>query len=42
MPVDRLFSGNEARRNFIAATLRALAEDKLVRLDGNFVAAIKN
>ena len=42
MPVDRLFSGNEARRNFVAATLRALAEENLVRLDGNFVDAIKN
>ena len=40
--VDRLFSGNDARRKFVAETLRALAEDNLVAIDGNFVSIAKN
>ncbi len=42
VPIDRLFSGNAARRNFIAETLRILAEENRVTLDGNFVGIPKN
>lgn len=37
--IDSLFTGNDSRRRFIADTVRALAEDGMLIIDGNFLRA---